>query len=254
LEQELWQQSKYVYDNIMQLLQYTNSIFIFTSLLSITLIFFGSSVVGRRGWYGRKLKLKKSKPENGHIALRMELPMKLRVTIYGLNFASYFCNLLAKDMRQDPFVLRVQPLEVNLLSHCWHANKHCFPKRNIYPVSVFEYPKTFLRAQSGIEDGIFHFLVPGIWHFWLIGKAVPTRCQWTCQSNRGSCFSRHTEDQVSVAQKYLEKAWKPIGNPTCQTGKNPGSNNRPAFGRQEGSRITSQRHLSSSIQGETVSL
>jgi hypothetical protein len=49
------------------------------------------------------------------------------------------------------------------------------------------------------------------------------------------------------------KVQKTIGSPP-QTGKNPGSNNRTAFRRQKGSLITFQRHLSSPIEGETVSL
>jgi hypothetical protein len=32
----------------------------------------GNYVVERRGWHGRKLKLKETEPENGHIVLRMK--------------------------------------------------------------------------------------------------------------------------------------------------------------------------------------
>jgi hypothetical protein len=57
-----------------------------------------------------------------------------------------------------------------------------------------------------------------------------------------------------VAQRDLEKAWEPIGSTAHQTGKNPGSNNTSAFGRQKGKLITSQRYLSSTIWGEIMSL
>jgi hypothetical protein len=61
-----------------------------------------STVVGRRGRHGRKLKLKEPESENGHIALRMKSPMKLQATIYGLNFASHFCNLFARLHKARP--------------------------------------------------------------------------------------------------------------------------------------------------------
>jgi hypothetical protein len=84
------------------------------------------SVVGRSKGMAGNWNLRKMEPENGHIA--MVKPMKLQVTICGLNFASRFCNLFARGLeRQDPFVLRAQPLDVNLLSHCQHY-KYCFLK------------------------------------------------------------------------------------------------------------------------------
>jgi hypothetical protein len=53
--------------------------------------------------------------------------------------------------------------------------------------------------------------------------------------------------QVSVVQRNEEKTQEPIGNPAHQTGKYPGLNNRPAFRRQKGRLITSQRPPSNTV-------
>jgi hypothetical protein len=57
---------------------------------------------------------------------------------------------------------------------------------------------------------------------------------------------KYTQNSVRHRNQY--------GSITHQNGKNPGSNNRPAFGRQKGRLITSQRHPNNPIWGETGSL
>jgi hypothetical protein len=95
----------------------------------------------------------------------------------------------------------------------------------------------------------------------LLGLSSPSssgghsaRHKRTYWSNAGTPLSWHTRGQVLVAQRNLEKVQEPIGSPACQAGKNLGSKNRPAFRRQKRRPITSQRHSSSPIKGETVSL
>jgi hypothetical protein len=85
-------------------------------------------------------------------------------------------------------------------------------------------------------------LLPGLGIPSSLGECL-TRHQQTCRSDGGSHLSWCTGEQVSVAQKNLKKTREPIGSPTCKTGKNPDLNNRPAFGRQKGSLINSQRTL-----------
>jgi hypothetical protein len=75
-------------------------------------------------------------------------------------------------------------------------------------------------------------------------ESRPTRCQWTCWSNRGTHPSWCTGEQVSVAQRNLEKAQEQIAH---QTGKNLGSNIRPAPKWQKGSLITSWSHPSETM-------
>jgi hypothetical protein len=69
--------------------------------------------------------------------------------------------------------------------------------------------------------------------------------------DKGTRLSWCTGEQVSVAQRNLEKDLEPIGGTTHQTGKNLGLNNKPAFGRQKGRLITSQRSPSNPVWGET---
>jgi hypothetical protein len=49
---------------------------------------------GEEGKTWQKQKPTETEPENGHVTLRIKYPMKLQVTMYGLNFAFRFCNLL----------------------------------------------------------------------------------------------------------------------------------------------------------------
>jgi hypothetical protein len=88
-------------------------------------------------------------------------------------------------------------------------------------------PHHFWGLSLGFGDGVFYLLVAGTRHPRLVRRAVPTRHQWTCWSDGGSHFSRRTGERVLVAQRNPEKAWEPIGISACQTGKNPGSNDRP---------------------------
>jgi hypothetical protein len=121
------------------------------------------------------------------------------------------------------------------------------------PISLLEYPATFLGVQSRTQKWCFHLLVTGTWLPISWGK-LPTRYQWICWSDGETCLSQCTGEWVLVAQKNTEKAQEPTGSPGHQTGKNLGSNNRHAFRRQKERLITSQRHLTGPIEGETMSL
>jgi hypothetical protein len=101
------------------------------------------------------------------------------------------------------------------------------PERPWCPVSLLEYPTTFLEACSEIRDGVFTFLLLGLS---ISGLSGPVDLM-------EGLASPGTPE--SKSQLHKEKAQELIGSPAHQTGKNPGSNNRPAFGRQKGSLITS---------------
>jgi hypothetical protein len=62
----------------------------------------GNNVAGGRGQHSREIKLKESECEEGHIALRVKQSIEMHTTIYGLNFASCFCNLLARVYKTRP--------------------------------------------------------------------------------------------------------------------------------------------------------
>jgi hypothetical protein len=180
--------------------------------------------------------------------------VKLQIIIYGLNIASRFCNLLARVYKEGPFVFGAQPLDVNLLSCCWHANKYCFPKSLGVLFPCLNILQHFWGLSLGFRDGVFHLLVSGLVIPSLLGGSSPPGTSGPVDLTEGVTLPGALVGRVSVAQRNLEKAWKPIGSPACQTRRNPGSNNRPAFGRQNGSLMTSQRHPSSPICSEIMSL
>jgi hypothetical protein len=75
------------------------------------------------------------------------------------------------------------------------------------------------------------------------GRSDPTRRQWTaCPGGR----THPPGDSGWGPRMHNGTGWgagTSKGSTAYQTGKNPGSNNRPAFGRQKGRLITSQRPL-----------
>jgi hypothetical protein len=76
------------------------------------------------------------------INTEVKQPIKMHTTMYGLNFAPCFYNLLAR-VYVRPFVLGAQPLDGNLLSHCWHTNKLLLPEKPWCLVSPLECTTTW---------------------------------------------------------------------------------------------------------------
>jgi hypothetical protein len=94
-------------------------------------------------------------------------------TIYGLNFVSCFCNLLARIYKPKTLCSQVSAFQWNPLSYCKHANKYCFLKNLGVPFPCLNVLQHFWRLLSGIWRWYFHLIVAGTLCPWLIGKAVP---------------------------------------------------------------------------------
>jgi hypothetical protein len=81
-------------------------------------------------------------------------------------------------MRQGPFVLGAQPLDVDLLSCCAHANKHCFLKSLGVLFPCFNIPH-FWVLSPGFRDVVFTSLSLGLS---ILGplEEHSSKHQWTC--------------------------------------------------------------------------
>jgi hypothetical protein len=118
------------------------------------------------------------------------------------------------------------------------------PEKPWCPISLLEYPITFLGAQSGIRRRCFHLLVTRSQHPRSLGEC-PTRCQHGHFDPTEGLASPSAPESISWLHKGT---WRRLRN---QLGTLPvklvrtlGSNNRPAFRRQKGSLIISQRNPS----------
>jgi hypothetical protein len=153
-------------------------------------------------------------------------------TIYGLNFVSCFCNLLARIYKPKTLCSQVSAFQWNPLSYCKHANKYCFLKNLGVPFPCLNVLQHFWRLLSGIWRWYFHLIVAGTLCPWLIGKAVPPGTSGPVDPMEGLASSGMLESKSQLHKGTWRRLGNQLGVPPVRLVKNPDSNNRSAFGRR----------------------